>query len=183
MEVWVRSYNSNKFQLLVTYPICAMSGALGPKRAKGDEQVPEGFYNIDFFNPNSAYHLSMRIDYPNKRDRLANVSNRPMGGDIFIHGACKSIGCLAITDSGIRELYWLSVTARGYGQERIPVHIFPTRMKDVKDVRKVARLKNYDANMHEFWQSLKPGYDYFEKTHQVPAVTLDEQGRYVLFSD
>jgi murein L,D-transpeptidase YafK len=180
LEVWVRSQDSDKFQLLVTYPICAMAGQVGPKRYQGDEQVPEGFYNIDLFNPNSAYHLSLRLNYPNRRDRAANVSGKPLGGDIFIHGGCKSIGCLAITDSGIRELYWLAVSARGFGQEQIPVHIFPTRMKDVKDIRKVARLKSFDPTLHAFWQELKPGYDYFEKTHQVPDVTVDARGRYAV---
>jgi murein L,D-transpeptidase YafK len=182
LEVWVRPQDSKKFELLRTYPICAMAGGLGPKFFQGDGQVPEGFYNIDLFNPNSAYHLSMRLDYPNQRDRAVKMDKLPLGGDIFIHGGCKSAGCLAITDSGIRELYWLAVTAHGFGQQQIPVHIFPTRMDDAKDLRKVARLQQYNPKLIEFWQTLKPGYDFFQKKRLVPNMTVDGE-KYALAVD
>jgi hypothetical protein len=107
-----------------------MAGELGPKRKQGDNQTPEGFYAISYFNPRSDFHLSLHIDYPNRRDRAAGADGVKLGGDIFIHGGCLSEGCLAITDEGIRELYWLAVEARSVGQRRIPVHIFPARLGD-----------------------------------------------------
>jgi murein L,D-transpeptidase YafK len=178
LELWVRPTNSDRFELLRTYPICALAGVLGPKRVEGDRQVPEGFYTIDLFNPNSSYHLSLRINYPNRRDRAANLAERPLGGDIFIHGGCRSDGCLAITDQGIRELYWIAVMTKGFGQQRIPVHIFPTRMHDGKEIRKIGRLKHFHPSVLEFWDSLKPGYDYFEKHRKLPDVDIDGRGRY-----
>jgi murein L,D-transpeptidase YafK len=178
LELWVRPATSTRFELLRTYPICALAGVLGPKRVQGDGQVPEGFYFIDLFNPVSSYHLSLRIDYPNRRDRLAAARPRPLGGDIFIHGGCKSDGCLAITDEAIGELYWIAVTARGEGQDKIPVHIFPTRLDDEKSLRKLERAYHGDRAVLEFWQTLRPGYEFFEKTHQMPVVTVDPRGRY-----
>ena len=128
LEVWVRPAGGSRFELLKTYGICALAGKPGPKRRQGDAQVPEGFYFIDLFNPNSEYHLSMRINYPNARDEVANRGNR-LGGDIYIHGGCKSEGCLAVMDGGIEELYWIALEARAVGQTRIPVHIFPARLE------------------------------------------------------
>lgn len=179
LEVWVRPFNSDRFELLHTYPICALAGSIGPKRVRGDKQVPEGFYNIDLFNPNSSYHLSMRVDYPNARDRAANTTGGPLGGDIYIHGGCASVGCVAITDQGINELYWLSVNARGFGQEKIPVHIFPARMDGgASKVKKVQRNFRPAPPIVAFWETLRPGYEYFEKTRKVPHVVVDEAGRY-----
>ena len=178
LQVWVRAHNGTRFELLHTYQICALAGVLGPKRVQGDRQVPEGFYEIDLFNPNSAYHLSMRVNYPNRRDRTANASRRPLGGDIFIHGGCKSDGCLAITDEGIQELYWLAVSTRGYGQGRIPVHIFPTRLDGSNYTHRVRHIYRATPAVQAFWQTLKPGYDYFERTRRLPDVEVDNTGRY-----
>jgi murein L,D-transpeptidase YafK len=182
MELWVRSEDKQKFELLKTYDICALAGMVGPKRKQGDEQVPEGFYNIDLFNPASSYHLSMRIDYPNRRDRAARTGRAPLGGDIYIHGGCKSEGCLAITDEGIRELYWIAVMTRANGQEKIPVHIFPARLDNSKILKKITRLYQQDPSTLEFWQSLQPGYEFFNKKKRVPAVLVDEKARYKLLS-
>jgi murein L,D-transpeptidase YafK len=178
LELWVRSANRPRFELLRTYPVCALAGVLGPKRVEGDGQVPEGFYTIDLFNPASSYHLSLRIDYPNERDRAAAPEERALGGQIFIHGGCKSDGCLAITDEAIRELYWLAVTIRGRGQERIPVHIFPARFDNAWRTGKVERVFRESPGLLEFWETLRPAYDYFEKTHQLPIVGVDLRGRY-----
>jgi murein L,D-transpeptidase YafK len=169
LELWARSADDPQFSLLRTYPICALAGLLGPKQVQGDRQVPEGFYSIDLFNPNSAYHLSLRINYPNQRDRASAKPGRRLGGDIFIHGGCKSDGCLAITDEAIAELYWIALLARGWGQQRIPVHIFPARFDTQSD-----RLKRtyYDASLMEFWNSLRPVYDSFEQTRRLPQVGI-----------
>lgn len=176
MEVWVRPLDGSRFQLLKTYSICALAGKPGPKRRQGDAQVPEGFYNIDLFNPNSSYHLSMRVDYPNARDRAANPRGN-LGGDIYIHGDCVSEGCLAMTDEGIEELYWIGIEAHAMGQTRIPVHIFPARLEDAE----MRRMKDVFADQPEllrFWKTLQPGYEYFEKHHRLPQVLVDAGGTY-----
>jgi murein L,D-transpeptidase YafK len=170
LEVWVRPLDSSRFQLLKTYGICAAAGKPGPKVRQGDEQVPEGFYNIDLFNPNSEYHLSMRIDYPNARDRAAN-RGAPLGGDIYIHGDCVSAGCLAMTDGGIEELYWIALEARALGQRTIPVHIFPARL-DAEEMKRMKDVFSDQPHLVEFWRTLKPGYDYFEKNQRLPQVVV-----------
>ncbi len=94
---------------ITSYPILAASGATGPKLAEGDRQVPEGLYRVEGLNPNSRFHLSIKVDYPNAFDReMAAVDGRTqLGGDIFIHGGSASIGCLAIGDDAIEELFVL----------------------------------------------------------------------------
>ncbi len=129
LEVWAAPTDgatAGTYVRLTDYAFCASSGGLGPKRAKGDGQIPEGFYTIDRFNPSSTFHLSLGLDYPNAVDRSRAGRTDP-GGDIFIHGDCVTIGCIPITDAGIRALYLLAVWARGHGQRQIPVHVFPSR--------------------------------------------------------
>ena len=122
LEVWAK--HTDQYVLVKSYEICAMSGALGPKRKRGDFQVPEGFYVVRDFLKYSSYHLSLKINYPNASDKILKTYS-DAGGDICIHGACGSIGCVAITDDLIKEVYWLAVLARSNGQTDIPVHIFP----------------------------------------------------------
>jgi hypothetical protein len=177
LELWVRPDAGEEFALLKTYAICALAGELGPKRQQGDAQVPEGFYFIDFFNPYSDFHLSLHLDYPNQRDRLAGLEGVNLGGDIFIHGGCNSDGCLALTDDGIRELYWIAVEARAVGQQRIPVHIFPARLES-EDLRLLQNAFRDQPELGHFWQSLKPGYDFFEENRRVPRVAVDAAGIY-----
>jgi murein L,D-transpeptidase YafK len=179
LELWVRSDGESRFELLKTYTICAMAGTLGPKRRQGDNQTPEGFYYINFFNPRSDFFLSLHVDYPNARDRAAGLVGVSLGGDIYIHGGCSSEGCLAVTDAGISELYWLSVEARSAGQRRIPVHIFPARL-DTTDLDILVRTFSDQPDLGRFWQTLKPGYDYFEEHRRPPAMSVNARGEYVL---
>ncbi len=178
LELWVRAPEKDKFELLKTYEICALAGIVGPKSKQGDMQVPEGFYYIDLFNPVSSYHLSMRINYPNKRDRMANTRKWKLGGNIFIHGGCKSEGCLAITNDGIEELYWIAVNAKAYGQDRIPVHIFPTRLENEKQMKQIRKTYRPPPDILAFWDELKPGYEYFQKHRRMPDVVITADGRY-----
>ena len=99
------------------YPILAASGALGPKLRAGDEQVPEGVYRIDALNPNSQFHLSLRLGYPNAHDqaRAREDGRTNLGGDIMIHGDAVSIGCLAIGDVAAEELFVLAADAGWQG--------------------------------------------------------------------
>lgn len=179
MELWVRADGSETFELLKNYDICALAGELGPKLRQGDSQVPEGFYAVDFFNPESDYLLSLHVDYPNVRDRVNAPANAELGGDIYIHGGCNSDGCLAITDEGVMELYWMAVEARAAGQQTIPVHIFPARLESDELVR-LARVFAEEPERSAFWANLKPGYDFFEENRRIPAVMVDGRGDYVV---
>lgn len=109
-----------------SYPILAASGGDGPKLREGDLQVPEGFYRIELLNPNSRYHLSLRVDYPNAEDRAnARAEGRDpggLGGDIMIHGGAASIGCLAMGDPAAEDLF---VLAARTGLEGIHLLIAP----------------------------------------------------------
>ena len=107
LEVWAEG--AAGWRLFRAYPVLAASGGPGPKLREGDGQVPEGVYRLTGFNPNSSYHLSVRVDYPNADDRAAAAveGRSQLGGDIFIHGRAVSIGCLAIGDDAIEELYVL----------------------------------------------------------------------------
>jgi murein L,D-transpeptidase YafK len=179
LELWVRPTDGTRFELLKTYDVCAMAGELGPKRKQGDNQTPEGFYAISYFNPRSDFHLSLHIDYPNRRDRAAGADGVKLGGDIFIHGGCLSEGCLAITDEGIRELYWLAVEARSVGQRRIPVHIFPARL-GTADLALLQGAFSARPELGRFWATLKAGYDYFEEHRRIPAIAVNGNAEYAV---
>ena len=175
LEVWVENKELGKFIHLKDYNFCEFSGSLGPKRKQGDMQTPEGFYHIDRFNPYSNFHLSLGINYPNKSDRiLSKYSN--LGGDIFIHGACCTIGCMPITDDKIKELYILAVEAKNAGQSRIPVHILPAKLSD----NVLLQLEEeYSGNkVLEFWKNLKQVDDYFNKNNTLPNISIDSNGKY-----
>ena len=166
MEVWIYDEIENKFRHFKTFSICATSGTLGPKRKEGDLQIPEGFYEIDRFNPVSNFHLSLGINYPNQADKKFTDAKNP-GGDIFIHGSCVTVGCLPMTEEVIKEIYILAVTAKSNGQERIPVHIFPFRLSD----KRIQQLSSEFENANElsmFWTDLKVGYDHFNKNKNLP---------------
>jgi murein L,D-transpeptidase YafK len=178
LELWVRGEGATEFALLKTYAVCAQSGELGPKRRQGDMQVPEGFYHVNMFNPRSGYHLSLGVDYPNRRDRTVASGGR-LGGDIFIHGGCRSEGCLAVTDDGIRELYWVAVEARSAGQNRIPVHIFPSRLEPL-DLQILQQTFAHSPELTRFWATLQPGYEFFEKHRRPPEMGVSANGEYVV---
>jgi murein L,D-transpeptidase YafK len=175
LELWARDNPNSEYQQVDIYRICAVSGALGPKRQKGDRQVPEGFYFIEEFNPKSDYHLSMLLNYPNYSDRQKGTSNP--GGDIYIHGGCLTIGCLPMDDEGIREIYTLCLNAKLNGQEYIPVHIFPTRMSK-PGVAYLRKETNATTATLQFWNSLRNGYDYFEEHHKLLPVMYTPDGQY-----
>ena len=162
LEVWARNRNGGPFELLHAYPLAATSGTLGPKRRAGDGQVPEGFYEIDRFNPQSNFHLSLGLNYPTAAERA--LGEPDPGGDIFIHGGAVTIGCLPITDAGIEEVYLLAVLARAAGQRAIAVHIFPFPLTDEE-------LAKRTGSPHlAYWRGLRPGYAYFEQHHEVAGL-------------
>lgn len=178
LELWASASDTEPYTLAKVYSVCESSGELGPKRREGDGQVPEGFYVLENFNPQSQYHLSLRVSYPNASDRILGPRGR-LGGDIYIHGNCVTIGCVPITDDGIKEVYWLAVQARSAGQAKIPIHIFPARLT-AAEVGRLEREYSKSPALLVFWNNLRPGYDYFEKQHRVPRIEVDKKGNYIL---
>jgi murein L,D-transpeptidase YafK len=179
LELWVRPQGQDGFVLLKTYEICALRDKPGPKRAQGDLQTPEGFYYINNFNPQSGFHLSLGVNYPNESDRILHPAGKDLGGDIFIHGGCRTAGCMALTDENIKEVYVVAMEARDRGQERIPVHIFPARMTDDALKQLVRVFEKEQPMLVGFWANLKSGYDYFENARTLPAITVNKRGRYI----
>lgn len=179
VELWAKNKTDKKFILLTSFPFCASSGDLGPKRGQGDSQTPEGFYFINTFNPSSNYYLSLGINYPNPSDKILSHEKNP-GGDIFIHGNCVTIGCIPITDDKIKELYIFTVEARNNGQDNIPVHIFPMPLTEENLVILGQHYKTEPGKL-SFWKNLKEGYELFEKTSTIPVVSVSKDGAYHYF--
>lgn len=127
LEIWATD-RSPAWRPVTRYPIRGASGGPGPKLREGDGQVPEGIYRIAGLNPNSAFHLSMKLDYPNAFDRERGRADgrTRLGGDIFIHGGSASIGCLAMGDEAIEELFTL---VHDTGRDRVTVTIAPTDLR------------------------------------------------------
>jgi murein L,D-transpeptidase YafK len=178
MEVWVSNSRKEPYKLFKTYKVCALAGSLGPKRMQGDFQVPEGFYYINEFNPNSNYYLSLGINYPNASDKILSDPIKP-GGDIYIHGSCVTVGCIPINDQQIEELYILAAHAKSAGQDYIPVHIFPIRYDNKKSADYLNTLTKNDEKLKSFASKLEAMYDHFEVTHQLPVIMTDSQGEYL----
>lgn len=124
LELWARDENQREYRFVRNYDIMAASGTNGPKLRQGDKQVPEGIYRIVRLNPNSSFHLSMKLNYPNEFDLFhANrEGRRSPGSDIFIHGDSVSAGCLAMGDTVIEELFVLTAHV---GKENVKVVIAP----------------------------------------------------------
>ena len=175
IELWGKNKQQQSFHHFRTYTICSSSGLIGPKRIQGDGQVPEGYYHIDRFNPESSYHLSLGINYPNNSDKILSNKQRP-GGHIFIHGDCVTIGCLPITDNEIKSLYIYCVEAIKNGQKTIPVTIFP--MKLTNDNMQMLLQSNGSNTTKNLWHDLKLGYDYFNTKKQLPTIRFLANGRH-----
>lgn len=169
LELWVRRRDTGKYELFRTWRIAAQSGKPGPKLAEGDGQVPEGFYSVTptAMKPDSTYHLAFNIGYPNACDRHHGRT----GSLIMIHGNRVSIGCLAMTDEKIEEIYTLCDAALKNGEKSFQVHIFPFRMT-------AERMAGEAGNKwFGFWTQLGKGYDSFERTKFPPEAVI-RNGRY-----
>jgi murein L,D-transpeptidase YafK len=116
------------------------------------------------------------VSYPNASDRILGAGG-PLGGDIYVHGGCKTLGCIAVEDDQIKEIYWLAVEARAVGQRNIPIHIFPARL-DHEEMDRLAAIFSRDRRMLQFWENLRPGYEFFERTRVPPTMQVDGSGRY-----
>ncbi len=165
LEVWIRKGFS--YVLFKSYTICFQSGTIGPKIREGDKQGPEGFYKVTAkqLNPNSDYHLSFNLGFPNEYDK----SYKRTGSLLMVHGRCSSVGCFAMTDFRMDEIYALVESAIISGQQQVPVHIFPFKMT------KVNMASHKDSKWINFWENLKEGYDFFEGYHLPPLVTVKDK--------
>jgi len=173
LEVWKQD-SSGKMALLKTFPMCRWSGQLGPKVKEGDRQVPEGFYSVTpgAMNPNSSYYLSFNVGYPNNVDRQLGRT----GAHIMVHGDCSSMGCFAMTDAQVADIYALSREAFAGGQTQIQMQSYPFRMTP-------ENLAKYRSDPHmAYWRNLKQGNDHFEVTRE-PVKTAACNGRYGFGSD
>jgi murein L,D-transpeptidase YafK len=168
LELWVK--NEDAYQLFKTYYICAWSGRLGPKEREGDGQSPEGFYRVmpQQMNPASSYHLSFNLGFPNTYDRAHGRT----GSFLMIHGSCVSVGCYAMTNKGIEEIYTAAHAALKKDQPAFDVHVFPFRMTEENMGRHAG------SRWIAFWQDLKEGYDLFKESHVPPRVSV-VNGNYV----
>jgi len=168
LELWVEK--EGRYVKFATYPICLWSGRLGPKLREGDRQAPEGFYTVsaEQLNPNSRWHRSFNLGFPNAFDQAHGRS----GSFLMVHGGCLSIGCYAMTDAVVDEIWGLVTAALNTSQERFAVQVFPFRMTE----------RNLKARSGDrwasFWADLKTGHDLFEQNRVPPTVSVCK-GRYV----
>jgi len=169
LEVWVD--DGERHRLFRSYPVCTWSGELGPKLRQGDGQSPEGFYRVGRaqLNPRSQYHLSFNLGYPNAYDRAHGRT----GDFLMVHGSCVSIGCYAMGDAAIEEIYTLVSAGLAGGQAAVPVHVFPFRFSD----RPEADWQHQP--WADFWRNLREGHDAFERSGRPPDIIVSGR-RYVV---
>ena len=167
LEFWIKK--DTTFRLFRVYDICKFSGHLGPKLKEGDGQAPEGIYTVAArqMNPNSNYHLSFNLGFPNAYDR----QHRRTGSALMVHGACASIGCYAMGDDAMEEIWTLCVRALEAGQSSFSVHCFPFRLTP-------ENLKQHTAAQWlPFWLELQPIYQHFEQK-RLPPLIRTRNGKY-----
>jgi murein L,D-transpeptidase YafK len=163
VEMWLQGAN-DRYVLFKRYPICAYSGALGPKKRHGDQQAPEGFYHVTRgqLHPTSQFHLAFNLGYPNAYDSAHGYT----GNFLMIHGRCVSTGCYAMGDAAIEEIYTLIDAALSGGQHAVDVHAFPFPLDAAQlDAQRAAAA-------FDFWSELKPGYDVFERSRMPPRIDV-----------
>jgi murein L,D-transpeptidase YafK len=167
LELWVQQ--GSRYTLFKTFQICRWSGNLGPKMFEGDRQSPEGLYHITAADliVNPRWDRAMKINYPNAFD----IVNGRSGSGILIHGKCSSIGCFAIRDENVEEVYEIVRTALAAGQTKIPVLSLPFRFGSV------APSVEDTLNMNEFWTDLRRADLLFDRD-RLPPVALLCDGRY-----
>lgn len=169
LELYAKA--GNDYQLVKSFPICKYSGGLGPKQTEGDFKSPEGFYQVDLhqLKPDSRFHRAINVGFPNAYDRAHGYSGRYL----MIHGDCVSIGCYAMTNNYIDDIYAYVEQALLHGQPQVDLAIYPFRMTD----QNLQRHRN--SNYYSFWRQLQPGYLFFNQHRQPPAVSV-YNGQYVV---
>lgn len=174
LEVWMQPGPERPFQHFKTYEISNYGGqGIGPKLREGDGVAPEGFYFVTpaQLNPYSRYHLSFNLGYPNRYDRMLART----GSALMVHGRTASIGCYAMTDPQIEEIYTVAEMALRNGQPYFRVHIFPARLTTEQlEVYRTATDPDVQQ-WYPFWQNLAEGYRYFQEHGFPPNVTVDAE--------
>jgi len=163
LEIW-KARTDGRYARIKTFPVCNWGGTLGPKRTRGDSMSPEGFYRVtpEALKPDSKYHLAFNIGYPNALDRALGRT----GAYIMVHGDCRSVGCFAMSDKLIEEIYAFVRDAMAAGETSVPVHIFPFRMT-------AANMKRHADNpARDTWSPLKQAYDDFAETREPPKIGM-----------
>lgn len=169
LEVWIQ--RGATYDLFKTYHICSYSGYPGPKLFEGDWQSPEGFYTVSAsqLNPNSRYHLAFNVGFPNAFDK----ARKRTGSSIMVHGGCSSMGCFAMGNHNIEELYFLARETLSAGMDSFSLHIFPFPMTP-------KNMEKYKCSPWiSFWKNLQDGYMAFERDHTVPVITIN-RGKYIV---
>jgi L,D-transpeptidase catalytic domain len=176
LSLWAAGANG-RWRFIRAYPVLAASGSQGPKLREGDYQVPEGLYRIEYLNPASSYHLSMKVSYPNAFDRemAARDHRTRLGGDIFIHGKNVSIGCIAVGDPAIEELFTL-VAETGLARTRVIVAPADLRLAGAPMLQSsplwIGRLyASIAAALADFpaWLETDSAYDVFGRSKMAPV--------------
>ena len=162
LEVWMK--RDSGYSLFATYPICYFSGQLGPKLRRGDRQSPEGFYRVEArqLNPMSRWHRAFNLGFPNAYDQ----SYGRTGTYLMVHGGCSSVGCYAMTNSGVDDLFRLAKAAFAAGQPSFQVQALPFRMTAE------AMASRASHTQAAFWSELKSVADTFEATREPPEVVV-----------
>lgn len=165
LELWMQ--RGSTYSLFRTYPICTYSGGFGPKLKEGDHQAPEGCYKVApaQMNPSSRFHLSFNLGYPNAYDRAHNRT----GSALMVHGNCVSVGCYAMGDEAIEEIWTLCRRALAAGQPAFPVHCFPFPL--TAEALESHRTHRWIG----FWKELEPIYRAFETTRIPPRVVIENK--------
>jgi murein L,D-transpeptidase YafK len=173
LEVYLQRAGG-RFERFRSYYICTFSGELGPKLKEGDRQAPEGFYRVGKkqLNPNSRHHLAFNIGFPNAYDRQLGRT----GSELMVHGGCSSLGCYAITDESVDQVYAIVEAALDRGQEAVDVHLFPFALTAS------ALAEQGGHTWLDFWRNLKDGYDLFE-AQGVPPKVAACRGKYRFGAD
>jgi murein L,D-transpeptidase YafK len=161
LELWM-AREDGRYAMFRGYNICTYSGGLGPKLMEGDLQAPEGFYRVSMrqLNPRSRHYLGFNLGYPNAFDRQHGRT----GSALMVHGGCSSIGCFAITDESVDEVFAVMEAALAAGQDAVDVHVFPFALTAT------ALAAEVHSPWLDFWRNLKAGYDEFELRNMPPRV-------------
>ena len=176
LEMWAVASPGGPFVHVGDRPVCASSGGPGPKARTGDGQVPEGLYRVTTLNPWSRFHLSLRLDYPNAADRARNpgVPVSALGGEIFIHGDCVTIGCVPLGDEAIEEVYLAALETRSRGGE-VSVLVLPARPGSA---RWDGLMKDASTVNGPLWRSLARISERLDTSNRMPRVRSEADGRY-----
>lgn len=147
LEVVVRKNENESWKLLKMYPFTAFSGKIGPKLKNGDKQIPEGIYQMEYLNPNSKYHLSIKVSYPNAfdKEKAKQDGRTDLGGDIMIHGKSVTIGCIPVGDENIEEIFILATKTKN---KHFPIIIAPHDFRTNKTFPKIEAI-SWENELYE----------------------------------